>query len=95
MKLNPSKCAFGMASAKFLGLMVSQKGIEANLDKIKAILDMTPPPTIREVYKLTGRVVTRFTSRFRDKCLPFFNTLKNVKNFEWTEECQKSFEELK
>ena len=41
MKLNPSKCAFGVASGKFLGFMVFQKGIEANLEKVRAILDMT------------------------------------------------------
>ena len=43
MKLNPSKCAFGVASGKLLGFMVSHRGIEANLEKIKAILDMKPP----------------------------------------------------
>ena len=43
IKLNPSKCAFGVASGKFLGFMVSHRGIEANLEKIKAILDMKPP----------------------------------------------------
>ncbi len=48
MKLNPSKCAFGVSSSKFLGFMVSQRGIEANPDKIKAILEMQPPRTIKE-----------------------------------------------
>ena len=43
MKLNPSKCAFGVSSGKFLGFMVSHRGIEANPDKIRAILDMKPP----------------------------------------------------
>ena len=43
MKLNPSKCAFGVSSGKFLGFMVSHRGIEANPDKIQAILDMKPP----------------------------------------------------
>ena len=42
MKLNPSKCAFGVASGKFIGFMVSHKGIEANPEKIKAILNMKP-----------------------------------------------------
>ena len=42
MKLNPSKCAFGVSSGKFLGFMVSHRGIEANPDKIQAILDMKP-----------------------------------------------------
>ena len=42
MKLNPSKCAFEVASGKFLGFMVSHRGIEGNPEKIKAILDMKP-----------------------------------------------------
>ena len=49
IKLNPSKCAFGVASGKFLGFMVSHRGIEANPEKIKAILDMKPPQNIKEV----------------------------------------------
>ena len=49
MKLNPSKCAFGVSSGKFLGFMVSHRGIEANPDKIRAILDMTPPQNVKEV----------------------------------------------
>jgi hypothetical protein len=56
MKLNPSKCAFGVYSGKFLGFMVSQRGIEANLDKIKAILEMQPPKTTKEIQRLMGRV---------------------------------------
>ena len=43
MKLNPSKCAFGVSSRKFLGFMVSHRGIKANPNKIQAILDMKPP----------------------------------------------------
>uniref|UniRef100_A0A2N9ED79 Uncharacterized protein n=1 Tax=Fagus sylvatica TaxID=28930 RepID=A0A2N9ED79_FAGSY len=92
MKLNPSKCAFGVYSGKFLGFMVSQRGIEANPDKIKAILEMQPPKTTKEVQRLTGRVaaLNRFMSRSTDKCLPFFKTLK--KAFVWTDECQQAFE---
>uniref|UniRef100_A0A2N9EYJ1 Uncharacterized protein n=1 Tax=Fagus sylvatica TaxID=28930 RepID=A0A2N9EYJ1_FAGSY len=95
MKLNPNKCVFGVSSGKFLGFMVSQRGIEANPDKIKAVLEMTPPRTTKEVQSLTGRVaaLNRFVSRATDKCLPFFKTLR--KAFVWTDECQKSFEELK
>ena len=47
MKLNPSKCAFGVSSGKFLGFMVSHRGIEANPDKIRAILDMKPPQNVK------------------------------------------------
>uniref|UniRef100_A0A2N9FAH3 Uncharacterized protein n=1 Tax=Fagus sylvatica TaxID=28930 RepID=A0A2N9FAH3_FAGSY len=95
MKLNPNKCVFGVSSGKFLGFMVSQRGIEANPDKIKAVLEMTPPRTTKEVQSLTGRVaaLNRFVSRATDKCLPFFKTLR--KAFVWTDECQKSFQELK
>ena len=71
MKLNPNKCAFGVSSGKFLVLMVSQRGIEANPDKIQAILDVEPPKNIKEVQSLTGRVATlnRFVSKDTDKCL--------------------------
>ena len=49
MKLNPSKCAFGVLSGKFLRFMVSHRRIEANPDKIQAILDMKPPRSIKEI----------------------------------------------
>ena len=80
MKLNPSKCVFGVASGKFLGFMVSQRGIEANPEKVQAIINMVSPRTVKEVQKLTGRIaaLNRFVSRATDKCLPFFKTLKQA-----------------
>ena len=54
MKLNLSKCAFEVSSRKFLGFMVSQRGIEANPDKIQAILNMEPPRNVKEVQSLIG-----------------------------------------
>ena len=80
MKLNPAKCVFGVASGKFLGFMVSQRGIEANPKKVQAIINMTSPKTVKEVQKLTGRItaLNRFISRATDKCLPFFKTLKQA-----------------
>ena len=53
MKLNPSKCAFGVSSGKFLGFMVSYRGIEANPDKIQAILNIELSRNIKEVQFLT------------------------------------------
>ena len=47
MKLNPNKCAFGVTARKFLRFMVSQRGIEINLDKIQAIIELTPPKKSR------------------------------------------------
>ena len=49
MKLNLSKCAFGVLSGKFLEFMVSHRVIEANLDEIQAIMNMKPPRNIKEV----------------------------------------------
>ena len=68
MKLNPSKCVFGVSSGKFLGFMVSHRGIEANPDKIQAILDIKPPQSIKKVQSLTGRVaaLNKFVSKATD-----------------------------
>ena len=78
MKLNPSKCAFRVLIGKFLGFMVSQRGIEANPDKIQAILNMEPPKNVKEVQSLTRRVATlnRFVLKTTDKCLHFFQSLQ-------------------
>ena len=48
MKLNLSKCAFGVSLGKFLGFMVLQRGIEANPDKIQAILSMELPKNVKK-----------------------------------------------
>ena len=87
MKLNPRKCAFRVTAGKFLGFMVSQRGIEANPDKIRAIIEMKPSRNVKEVQSLNGKVavLNRFVLRAMDKCLPFFRILN--KSFEWTDEC--------
>ena len=80
MKLNPAKCTFGVSSRKFLGFMISQRGIEANPEKVRAILEMSSPKMIKEVQSLTRRVVAlnMFISKATNKCLPFFKTLKQA-----------------
>ena len=87
MKLNPSKYVFGVTAGKFLGFMVSQRGIEVNPEKVRAIMELEPPRTVKEVQSLNGKIVAlnRFVSKATDKCLPFFHTLK--KSFEWMDEC--------
>ena len=86
---------FGVSSGKFLGFIVSQQGIEANPEKVKAILDITSPRSVKEVQRLTRRIATlnRFVSRAIDKCLPFFKTLKQ--DFQWTDKCEAAFQALK
>ena len=95
MKLNPNKCAFGVTARKFLSFMVSQRGIEVNPEKIRAIMEPEPPRRVKEVQSLNGKIaaLNRFVSKAMDKCLPFFHTLR--KSFEWTDECQMAFENLK
>ena len=74
MKLNLSKCVFGVTAGKFLGFMVSQRGIEVNPEKVRAILKLEPPRTVKAVQSLNGKVaaLNRFVSKVTDKCLPFF-----------------------
>ena len=86
MKLNPEKCVFGVPSGKLLGFMVSYRGIDANPEKIKAILNMEPPSDLNKVQKLTGcmAVLSRFTSRLGERGMPFFKLLKKTDNFQWT-----------
>uniref|UniRef100_A0A2N9FK28 Uncharacterized protein n=1 Tax=Fagus sylvatica TaxID=28930 RepID=A0A2N9FK28_FAGSY len=97
LKLNASKCAFGVGSGKFLGFMVTQRGIEANPDQISAILELRPPRTVREVQRLTGMAaaLNRFISRAAEKCRPFFDLIKKGKNFHWGEQSDQAFERLK
>ena len=66
LKLNPKKCVFSVPSGKLLGIFVSQRGIEANLDKIKAIQHIKAPKWIKDVRRLTGCVaaMSRFISKF-------------------------------
>ena len=100
MKLNQSKCTFGLNAGKFLGFLVSNRGIEANPDKIKVVLEMKAPRTQKEVQKLTGclTALRRFISKLAERCLPFFEILKGAKNSKcltWTAECQEAFEGIK
>ena len=95
MKLNPTKCAFVVLAKKFFGFTVNRRGIEANLDKIKVVQDMQPPSNTKEVQRLTRRIaaLSRFVSRSRDKCRPFFQVLK--KAFHWDAQCEEEFSMLK
>ena len=65
LHLNTSKCSFGVGSSKFLGYMVTHRGIEVNFDQIKAINNLRTPRNPKEVQKLTGMAtaLNRFISR--------------------------------
>ncbi|XP_038690528.1 uncharacterized protein LOC119989207 [Tripterygium wilfordii] len=97
MKLNPAKCSFGVASGKFLGYMVTKRGIEANPDQIRSILNIPSPTCVKDIQRLNGRVaaLSRFISRSSDKCCHFFSTLRKSVNYKWTPECEDALNQLK
>ncbi|KAL0448119.1 UNVERIFIED_CONTAM: hypothetical protein Slati_1939800 [Sesamum latifolium] len=80
LKLNPAKCAFGVQGGRFLGFMVTQRGIEANPLKIRVIIDMKAPTCLNEAQRLTGRIaaLSRFISKSAEKSLPFFKMLRKA-----------------
>ena len=86
--MNPNKCVFGVPLGQLLGFLVSHRGIKANAKQIRAITEMGPPRSIKDVHKLTGCMVAlnHFISRLGKKGLPFFKLLKKTDKFEWTEE---------
>ncbi|XP_070057393.1 uncharacterized protein [Nicotiana tomentosiformis] len=95
MKINREKCAFGVSSGKFLGFMVSQRGIEVNPNKIKAIKDIPDQlSSVKRVQRLTGRLTALSRSVFRslEKCHHFFSLLKKKNNIEWTPGMLAGFE---
>ncbi|KAL6144939.1 hypothetical protein ACLB2K_055629 [Fragaria x ananassa] len=95
MRLNPDKCFFGITSSKFMRYMISERVIEANLEKIKAILDMKAPVKKKDVEVLQGRLTSLsfFISRLTDACVPFFKAMKRPTGNEvdWTLDCQAAF----
>ncbi|XXG47633.1 hypothetical protein AAC387_Pa02g2247 [Persea americana] len=92
LKLNASKCAFGVGSGIFLGSLVTRKGIEANPDHIAAIQDVQSPTSVKQVQRLTGMAaaLNRFISRASDKCRPFFQLLRKGSKFQWTPDCDQA-----
>jgi hypothetical protein len=78
LKLNLEKCVFGVKKGKFLGCLISTKGIEANPSKIEAILRMQPPNSKKGAQRLAGRLASlnRFISTSAERNLPFFEILK-------------------
>ncbi|WJX58397.1 hypothetical protein P8452_43858 [Trifolium repens] len=97
MRLNPAKCSFGVQSGKFLGFMLTNRGIEANPDKCQAIIDMRSPTTVKEVQQLTGRIaaLSRFLSCAGEKAFHFFSTLRKSERFVWSTQCEEAFQKLK
>ena len=97
MKLNPAKCAFRVSAGRFLGFMMTERGIKANPSQLKAILESSAPSSRKEVQRLMGRLATlgRFISRFTNRLKPFFATLRGPNRVGCNEECDRAFIHIK
>src|SRR3954463_3826981 len=97
MMLNPAKCVFGVPAGKLLGFLVSNRGIEANPEKIKAITSLAKPACINDVQRLAGRIaaLSRFISSLGEKAIPLYQMLKKTDKFIWSDAANAAFEDLK
>src|SRR5438105_6814112 len=97
MMLNPEKCVFGVPTGKLLGFLVSNRGIEANPDKIRAIERMRPPTRLKDLQRLAGCMVAlgRFIASLGERGLPLFKLLKKADRFEWNQQAEQALEDLK
>ena len=77
IKLNPENCVFGVPTGKLLGFIISNRGIEANPAKIRALSQLATPTDLKQVQKLAGCVaaLSRFISRLGEKALPLYRLL--------------------
>ena len=97
LKLHPGKCFFGMMSGLLLGHIVSKRGLEVNLDKVKVILTLLPPKNVREIRGFLGCVgyYRRFIVNYARLASPLTELLKKEVEYLWTEIRQQAFEDLK
>ena len=97
MMLNPAKCVFRVPAGKLLGFLVSNRGIEANPEKITAITSLAKPTCINDVQCLAGRIValSRFISRLGEKAIPLYQMLKKMDHFVWSDAADEALEDLK
>lgn len=81
LKLNHNKCVFGVRSGKFLGYLVTERGLETKPKKVRALQNMKTPQSTWEVQRLVGRIIalSHFIPRFADRSLPFFKVLRDEK----------------
>jgi len=93
----PEKCVFGVRVGKFLGFMLTQRGIEMNPEKCAEIFSMRSPVSFKEVQQLAGTMtsLSRFILKVGERSVSFFQCLKGNDRFMWTNECEEAFQKLK
>lgn len=91
------KSVFDVTSGKILGLIISNRGIEIDPTKVKAILEMPTPSTLKQLRSLQRRLqsIRCFITQLANKCQPFQHLLKKGVTFKWIDQCQEAFQALK
>lgn len=89
--LKPKTCVFGVKSGKLLGYIVSRRGIEVDPAKVKAIMNMPPPTTLKQLHSFQGKLqsIRKFVSQLVDKVHPLQHFLCKGNKFQWDFLCQK------
>jgi hypothetical protein len=97
VKLNPEKCVFGVPRGMLLGFIMSERGIEANPEKIAAITSMGPIKDLKGVQRVMGCLValSRFISRLGERGLPLYRLLRKAECFAWTPVAEEALGNLK
>jgi len=97
LKMNPTKSFMGVASGKFLGFVITSKGIHLDPEKVRAVHEIQPPSNLRELRGLQGRLayIRRFISNLSGRCQPFTKLMKKGVSFIWDDACQQALEEIK
>jgi len=95
--MNPTKSFLRVANEKFLGFIVTSKGIHLNPEKVRAVQKMQPPKNLREFRGLQGRLayIQWFISNLSGRCQPFTKLMKKGISFIWDNAYQQAFEEIK
>ena len=97
LRLNPQKCTIGVTKGKLLNFLVSDRGIEVDPSKIKAILEMPPPKSEKEIRGFLGQLqyISQFIAKLTSTYEPIFKLLRKNEPHGWNNECQKDFELIK
>jgi hypothetical protein len=97
VKLNLDKCVFGVPRGMLLGFIISERGIEANPEKIVAITNMGPIKDLKGVQRVMGclAALSRFILRLGEKGLPLYRLLRKAERFTWTPEAEEALRNLK
>lgn len=97
MKLMPKKCEFLKREVRFVGLTISQEGIKIHEERVKAVVDIPPPRSVKEAQQVMGFLSynRKFVRNFAELAKPIYNLIDKQKKFVWSRACQDGLDEIK